>query len=232
MASWASCLLTVRIAESDNACKTMTTGDGAVRTKQAKSRRKEVGPKAVVQANDPGQQGGQIIVNAEYLQRIRVLSDANDLENHNFRAWLKNYAPDDIDDVVKVLSQKYFALIDCKECANCCRALELEFAEPELHTIATSMEQSLDEFKKRFVVEGIMKPCPALKGNLCSIYEGRPGVCRSYPHLEKSGFIFRLYQVLDNIRICPIAFNVFEEVKVKVKWSKNRASWAKRMREI
>ena len=138
---------------------------------------------------NPGQQGGQITVNAEYLQRIKVFSEGNEIENCDFRAWLKNYAPDDIDDVVKALSQKYFALIDCKECGNCCRVLELEFTEPELRTIAKSMEQSIDEFEKRFVVEGLVKPCPALKGNMCSIYEGRPDVCRSYPHLEKPDFI-------------------------------------------
>src|SRR3984893_5967821 len=123
---------------------------------------------SVGQANHYRPQGGHIAVNAEYLQRIKVLSQENKTEHYDFRAWLKNYAPGGIDDVVKALSQKYFALIDCKECANCCRELELEFTDPELHTIAKSMEQSIDEFKKRFVVEGIMKPCPALKGNLCS----------------------------------------------------------------
>ena len=174
----------------------------------------------MLQAKRPGQPGEQIAVNAEYLRSIKALSEGSEIENHDFRAWLKNYAPDDIDDVVKALSQKYFALIDCKECANCCRVLELEFTEPELHTIATSMEQSIDEFKKRFVAEGVMKPCPALMGNLCSIYERRPEACRTYPHFEKPDFIFRLYGVLDSIGICPIAFNAFEELKAKVKWSK------------
>jgi Fe-S-cluster containining protein len=201
-------------------------------TKQAKPSRIAAEPKAVVQAKNPGQQGGQIAVSPEYLQRIKVLSERSEIENYDFRAWLKNYAPDDIDDVVKALSQKYFALIDCKECANCCRVLELEFTEPELHTIGKSMEQSIDEFKKRFVVEGLVKPCPALKGNLCSIYEGRPDVCRSYPHFENPDFVLRLYGVLDSIGICPIAFNAFEELKAKVNWSKYRARWSKRMREI
>jgi Fe-S-cluster containining protein len=184
------------------------------------------------QANNQGQQGGHIAVNREYLQRIRVRSEENESENYDFRAWLKNCAPGGIDDVVKALSQKYFALIDCKECANCCRELELEFTDPELHTIAKSMEQSIDEFKKRFVVEGTMKPCPALKGNLCSIYAGRPDACRTYPHLEKPHFVSRLYGVLDSIGVCPIAFNAFEELKAKVKWSKYRERWSKRMREL
>jgi Fe-S-cluster containining protein len=209
-------------------------GDGMTNsagTKQVKTSR-IAGPRAVLQVKNAGQQCGQIAVNAEYLQLIKVLSEKSEIENYEFRSWLKNYAPDDIDDVVKALSQKYFALIDCKECANCCRVLELEFTEPELHNIAKSMQQSIDEFKKRFVAEGIVKPCPALKGDLCSIYEGRPDVCRSYPHFEKPGFIFRLFGVLDSVGICPIAFNAFEELKTKVNWSKYRARWSKRMREI
>jgi Fe-S-cluster containining protein len=201
----------------------------SVGTKQAKTNRIATGPNAVLPAKNPGK---QIAVSAEYLQRIKVFSERSEIENYDFRAWLKNYAPDDIDDVVKALSQKYFALIDCKECANCCRVLELGFTEPELHTIAKSMEQSIDEFRKRFVVEGIVKPCPALRGNLCSIYEGRPDVCRSYPHFEKPDFVLRLYGVLDSIGICPIAFNAFEELKAKVKWSKYRARWSRRRREI
>jgi Fe-S-cluster containining protein len=208
-------------------------GDGmknSARTRQAETSR--MAAESVLQAKNPEQQGGQIAVNAEYLQRIKVLSEEREMENHDFRTWLKNYASDDVDDVVKALSQKYFALIDCKECANCCRVLELEFTAPELHTIANSMEQSIDEFKKRFVVEGLVKPCPALKGNLCAIYEGRPDVCRSYPHFEKPDFIFRLYGVLDSIGICPIAFNAFEELKAKVEWSKYRARRSKRMWEL
>src|ERR1700676_4516949 len=189
---------------------------------QAKTRI-EAGPEAVPQAGNPRHKGGQIAVNAGYLERIKVLSERNEIENLDFRRWLKNYAPHDVDEIMKALSQKYFALIDCKECANCCRVLELEFTEPELHTIAKSMAKSIDEFKKRFVVEDTIKSCPALKGNLCSIYEDRPDVCRSYPHLEKPNFTSRLFGVLDNIGICPIAFNAFEELKAKVQWSKYRA---------
>jgi len=204
----------------------------AAETNRAKTSRIEAEPETVPQASNPGQQGGPIAINAEYLERIKVLSEGNETENYRFRAWLKNYAPSGIDDVVKALSKKYFALIDCRECANCCRVLQLEFTDPELHTIAKSMEQSIGEFKKRFVVEGLMTPCPALKGNLCSVYEDRPDSCRTYPHLEKPGFTSRLFGVLDSISICPIAFNAFEELKVKVKWSTHRAGWLKQMREL
>jgi hypothetical protein len=61
------------------------------------------------------------------LSRIQQLSQEHDDENWEFRSWLKQYAPDDIDDLAKALSQKYFALIDCTQCANCCRSLHVEF---------------------------------------------------------------------------------------------------------
>lgn len=75
------------------------------------------------------------------LSRIQQLSEQHDDENWEFRSWLKQYAPDDIDDLVKALSKKYFALIDCTQCANCCRSLQMEFNKSELHAIAKTLGQ-------------------------------------------------------------------------------------------
>jgi Fe-S-cluster containining protein len=61
-------------------------------------------------------------------------------------------------------------------------------------------------------------PCPMLNGKLCSIYENRPDVCRSFPHLEQPAFTSRLMGVIDNVAICPIAFNAFEDLKAKLAW--------------
>ena len=153
------------------------------------------------------------------LSRIQQLSRERDDENWEFRSWLKQYAPDDIDGLVKTLSQKYFALIDCTQCANCCRSLHVEFNKCELHAIAKTLGQSLETFQKRFMSEGkVNPPCPMLNGKLCSIYENRPDVCRSFPHLEQPEFTFRLMGVIENVAICPIAFNAFEELKAKLEW--------------
>jgi Fe-S-cluster containining protein len=59
-----------------------------------------------------------------------------------------------------------------------------------------------------------IKPCPFLEGNLCSNYDHRPGDCRSFPHLHKHDFIFRLWNVADNCAVCPIVFNVYERLKI------------------
>jgi uncharacterized protein len=153
------------------------------------------------------------------LSRIQQLAQEHDHQNWKFRSWLKQYAPDDIDALVKALSQKYFALIDWTQCANCCRSLQVEFKESELHTIANTLGQSIEAFERQFMSEGAVNPpCPMLNGNLCSIYENRPDVCRSFPHLEQPEFTTRLMGVIDNVAICPIAFNAFEELKARLKW--------------
>jgi hypothetical protein len=92
------------------------------------------------------------------LTRIQHLSKERDDENWKFRSWLKQYAPDDIDHIVKAISRKYFALIDCKQCANCCRSLKLELAESELYTIAKTLGQSIVAFEKKSISEGMVNP--------------------------------------------------------------------------
>ncbi len=157
------------------------------------------------------------------LSRIQQLSQEHDNENWEFRSWLKQNAPDNIDGIVKALSQKYFALIDCTQCANCCRSLQTEFKKSELCTIAKTLGQSIKAFEKQFMSEGMVNPpCPMLDGKLCSIYENRPEVCRSFPHLEQPGFTTRLMGVIDNVAICPIAFNAFEELKTRLRWLQGR----------
>src|SRR6266436_1879696 len=100
------------------------------------------------------------------LSRIQQLSRERDDENWEFRSWLKQHAPDDIDGVVKALSQKYFALIDCTQCANCCRSLHIEFKKSELYTIGSTLGQSMETFQKQSMSEGsVNPPCPMLNGN-------------------------------------------------------------------
>ena len=63
-------------------------------------------------------------------------------------------------------------------------------------------------------------PCPMPDGKLWSIYENRPEVCRSFPHLEQPGFTSRLIGVIDNVAICPSAFNAFEDLNAKLGWTR------------
>ncbi len=59
------------------------------------------------------------------LLRIQQLSQEHDDKNWEFRSWLKQNAPDNIDGIVKALSQKYFSLIDCTQfCARSIKPFE------------------------------------------------------------------------------------------------------------
>jgi len=99
------------------------------------------------------------------LSKIAPLSQKHD--NWEFRSWLKQNAPNNIDGIVKELSQKYFAPIDCTQCENCCRSLQTEFKKSELHTIAETLGRSIKAFEKQPMSEGIVNPpCPILDGKL------------------------------------------------------------------
>jgi hypothetical protein len=86
------------------------------------------------------------------LSRIQQLSQEHYDENWEFRSWLKEKAPDNIDGIVKALSQKYFALIDCTECANCCRSLQTELKKSELHTVTKTLGQSIKSIRETIYV--------------------------------------------------------------------------------
>lgn len=158
------------------------------------------------------------------LEKIRLLAKKNEEQNWNFRSWLKFNAPKDIDRIVAELSQKYSKLIDCKECGNCCRSLEIELTDRDIQMLARTSGQTPEEFAKQYTnvdeYQGryLLSPCPKLHGNICSIYDQRPTTCKSYPHLEKPDFVSRLAGVIGNTAICPIVFNAFEELKIMLRW--------------
>lgn len=161
------------------------------------------------------------------LQEIKRLAAEKEDENWQFRSWLKFHSPSNIDSTVKKLSQKYSALIDCKECANCCRSLNIVLDSKVTKQFAAILDSPVDEFQKQYTFvdeekDRLLKaPCPVLKSNLCTIYENRPDTCRTFPHLEKSSFLGRLFGVIGSLSVCPIAFNTFEELKAVSKWKKH-----------
>jgi hypothetical protein len=60
-------------------------------------------------------------------------------------------------------------------------------------------------------------PCPFLEGNTCGVYEGRPEACRSYPGLERPGFLSRIDDAFSNCSVCPIVYHVYERVKREIR---------------
>lgn len=143
-------------------------------------------------------------------------------ENLAFRTYLKSMPSSAVDDVFGRMGAQIAPLIDCTACGNCCRHLQAPVLSAEIPILASATGHSEKTFKATFLEKTPAhwhmrhEPCAFLDGNRCSVYDHRPGACRSYPHLTESSIQHRLYGVLDNYAICPIVFNVVEGVKVEL----------------
>lgn len=165
---------------------------------------------------------------------VAKLAEEHEGENWRFRSFLKG-AGLEIEELDAIVHRHYEAVssqIDCCACGNCCREGLPVLQTSDVARLAAGMNLSEAEVIKRFLVPKEEKetftfngrPCPLLSGNRCTAYESRPSVCRSFPHLHKEEFIFRLVQVVVNCSICPIVFNVFERLKDEL-WHKPDDVW-------
>jgi Fe-S-cluster containining protein len=77
----------------------------------------------------------------------------------------------------------------------------------------TSREEGL-------VLKRTQAGCSFLSGNICSIYEDRPSMCRDFPHLVRgSGSLpSRMWEMIDRATYCPIVFNALEAFKVETRF--------------
>jgi hypothetical protein len=173
------------------------------------------------------------------LERIQKLGKEREDENLDFRIFLKGYdmLPAEMDAVVHEILDEVTSKIDCTKCANCCKQVRPVLDEDDLSRFALGLDISESELRNQFLhvnKDNPSKfsfkeiPCPFLKNDLCTNYDHRPTDCRSYPHLHKDDFIFRLWGVIGNYEICPIVFNVYEQLKIELwhnDWYEDDGSW-------
>lgn len=160
------------------------------------------------------------------IDTIKKLSRQKDEENWGFRSFLKSSGlpGKKIDIIVQRINKKISERIDCTACANCCREVKPGLKAEDIANMAAGLQISPASFKKKYLEKSENEgeylfnklPCPFLKNNLCTAYNFRPNACRSYPHLHLQGFVSRTISVVNNCAICPIVFNVYEELKREV----------------
>jgi Fe-S-cluster containining protein len=156
-------------------------------------------------------------------EKIKILAQNKEDENWEFRSFLKNYniASKQLDAVVYRLNEEISSKIDCTECANCCREVLIELDRGDIKTMSKAVNLSESLFIEKYLTGAensdryifSKQPCPFLRDNLCAQYEYRPEGCRSYPHLHKDEIVYRLITVIGNCSICPIVYNVYEQLK-------------------
>ncbi|MDF1520522.1 MAG: YkgJ family cysteine cluster protein [Brevefilum sp.] len=158
------------------------------------------------------------------LNYIRKMGTKRENENWQFRLFLKRLDMDsrDVDAIVHRINEEVTSKIDCTECANCCKEIYMSMDQAEIVDFADGLNISAEQLLTQYLVKNKEEPskmkvaelpCPFLKNNRCTNYNHRPKECRSYPHLHKKDFIFRLFGVMSNYGRCPIVFNVYEQLK-------------------
>lgn len=146
-------------------------------------------------------------------------------ENKNFFAKLKKKPPKQLDYIMQELHEEEFERTDCLACANCCKTTGPLFTDKDIDRIAKHFklksQQFIDHYlhfdeDNDYVLQGL--PCTFLgEDNYCSIYDVRPKACREFPHTDRKKFQQITNLTLNNVAICPAAFNIVEAMKKRMK---------------
>jgi Fe-S-cluster containining protein len=157
------------------------------------------------------------------IELIKKIAKEREDENWRFRSYLKGCDTGEVDDIIHRLYEEIAPQVDCQACGNCCRVMRPILKDGDVKRLSAHLAISEDELTNQYLGEDEdgditfkESPCPFLDGNSCSVYEGRPVDCRSYPHLHKKEIISRLMGVVLNCSVCPIVFNVYEQMKIEL----------------
>ena len=155
------------------------------------------------------------------LVKIKQIAEEKQAENDHFQSFLKNQNEEEIDLLIQKLNDSMTPQIDCTKCGNCCKSLMIHITAEETVQLSDHLKISVDQIKEQFIEQSeqgqmILNtvPCHFLTNTSCSIYEHRFTECREFPHLHKPHFIRRLFSTMRYYEICPIIFNVVEQLKI------------------
>ena len=145
-------------------------------------------------------------------------------ENKKFFDKLKKKTPKNLDYLMQDLHDTEFKKTNCLDCANCCKTTGPLFTTADVERISKHLKQKPQQFIDRFlrideendyVLQTV--PCTFLYAdNSCSIYDVRPKACREFPHTDRKKFQQINNLTLQNIAICPAAYNIVEGMKKKI----------------
>ena len=130
-----------------------------------------------------------------------------------------------LDEQVAKLHNELFAEYDCSRCRNCCKCYYGSIPLSDIKKDASHLNMSSDEFVELYLSEKGSegnysikhKPCDFLQEDgSCKLGDYKPENCKKYPYTDQPGRMHSLYSVLDAVSVCPIAFEIFERLKVEI----------------
>lgn len=125
---------------------------------------------------------------------------------------------------VAALHEEAYRVIDCSQCANCCKSMSPAYTKADVKRISKHVGMSEESYWKKYLIkddEGDIvnrkTPCHFLdKNNRCTIYAIRPSDCRRFPHTQRKDFVFQREVHIQNIAECPITFHVVKRLNEMV----------------
>ncbi|RMB57573.1 YkgJ family cysteine cluster protein [Dokdonia sinensis] len=161
----------------------------------------------------------------DVIKALPQLAKDKENENKKFFAKLRKKPPKNLDYVMQELHEEEFERTDCLECANCCKTTGPLFTDKDISRISKHFKMKEFDFIQAFLridedKDYVLQttPCHFLGAdNYCSIYEVRPKACREFPHTDRKKFQQIAKLTLENVKMCPAAFNIVEKMKRRIK---------------
>lgn len=157
----------------------------------------------------------------QQLKNLSKLAKDKQIENKKFFDKLKKKAPKNLDYMMLDFHETEFKKTKCLECANCCKTTGPLFTMIDIERIAKHFKIKPQQFivsylrideDNDYVLQAV--PCTFLDSdNKCTIYDVRPKACREFPHTDRKKFQQIAHLTLQNVAICPAAFNIVEAMK-------------------
>lgn len=155
--------------------------------------------------------------------KVQEAAQRKEDENFRFRSYLKGHAnEEELDRQFLQLHEELFADYDCSKCRNCCKlykgSIPAEDVERDAEYLGITTQQFIDFFLEKdrsgIGYQTKHKPCDFLQsdGN-CKLGECKSDSCKNYPYTNQPERLCSLLSVLDVVKICPVAFEIFERLK-------------------
>ena len=161
----------------------------------------------------------------DIINNLPKLAKDKNKENKTFFKKLKKKPPKQLDYVMQEIHDEEFEKTDCLKCGNCCKTTGPLFTDKDIERISKHLKLKTHQFISQYlrldddnfyVLQGV--PCTFLgEDNYCAIYNVRPKACREFPHTNRKKFYQIADLTLENVAICPAAYNIVEEMKKRVK---------------
>ena len=158
-------------------------------------------------------------------RKVQYEAKKKENENIEFRTFLKCNADDDeLDKQFQSLHKELFDRYDCSQCRNCCKKYSGTIPVEDIESDAAYLNMTRADFISAYLNEEIYeeeyqtkhKPCDffAADGS-CKLGECRPDNCKKYPYTDQPERLSSLYKVLEVVEVCPVAFEIYERLKIE-----------------